>query len=107
GCERGRIDVLLEDEALAEAVALELEVAVEELELLPQRLRGTVAAREHGAQEVAEAREHALGPVRVVAQRGRDRVQRVEEEVRRELRLQRAEACLRERALELRPPHGL
>ena len=82
-------------QAVAEARALDVEVAVEELKLLPERhlLRGRRVERQ--AQEVAEPRDHLVGRVRVGVDERGDGVQGVEEEVRVELHLQSLQLRLR------------
>ena len=63
--ERLRIDEDLGGEPVVEARALDVEVAVEKLQLLaqPDLLRGGVVERE--AQEVAELRDHVIGGLRI------------------------------------------
>ena len=77
------------------------QVAASELELAPQRHLGGVALIERVAEQLGEARDHALGGGRVVGDQRRDGVQRVEQEVRLQLLAQRVELRLGEMALEL------
>ena len=87
-------------EAVLEARLLDREVALQELQLLAQRDVRPPRVLQRDPQEVRELQDHALGRVRLRLQERRDRVQRVEQEVRLELHLQRAELGLRELGLE-------
>jgi hypothetical protein len=100
--EGARIYVHPGGEAVAEADALDFEVAGEELQLLLERdfLRAGVLQGE--AEEVAEPRDHAVGALRVGVDEGRNRVQRVKEEVGLELHLQGLQLRVRELRFELR-----
>ena len=72
-------------------------------ELARQRHLLRVHVGEHRAQQVAEARQRLLGLLALLlAHQHHDGVQRVEQEVRLQLRLERAEARLRHLGLELR-----
>jgi hypothetical protein len=95
-------------EAAAEARLLDGDVAPQQLQFRGER--HFLAAADRFAQEHAQARDHLLGGVRVLVNQLGDRVQRVEEEVRLELRAQELEPGvgqdrLQPRRLELaRPP---
>ena len=84
-------------ETILEARLLDLEVLLQELELLLQRHSGRARSRERHPEQVAQPADHPVGRFRLVHQR-RDRVQRVEEEVRVELRLEGLQAGLASRA---------
>jgi hypothetical protein len=81
-------------QAVREAHLLDRQVALQELQLLPQRDLGLLAAQQRHAQQVAQARQHAVGRVRVLVDQRRDRVERVEQEMGLQLHRQRQQARL-------------
>ena len=74
----------------------------QEVDLVLERHLLRADAIERQAQQVAQLRQHLVGGVDVAVHQRRDRVQRVEEEVRVELPLQRFELRLGEPGLQLR-----
>jgi hypothetical protein len=92
----------LQREPVAEADVLDLEVAVQDLELLAQR-HDLLPVIERQPQQVAEQREHAHHTLPLALHRHhRDRVQRIEQEVRVQLHAQRVEIRPRQARLEAR-----
>jgi len=82
-------------EPVAEPGLLEVEVALDRLQLLGERGELTVAA-EGVAGEVGELQQQLASPFRVGPHEGRDRGQRVVDEVRADLRPQRTDLGLHE-----------
>ncbi len=95
-------DVDGDAQPVAEAEGHDLEVALQEVELRLERhfLRADVLERH--AEQIAQRRDHRIGAADVLVHERRDRVQRVEEEVRLQLHAQHVELRLRETRLELR-----
>ena len=89
-------------EPVGEARLLDVQVAAQELELLLQRHFLDADRRQRHAEQVAQLRQHLVGGVGVAVDQRRDRVQRVEQEVRVELPFQHFELRLRQPRLELR-----
>ena len=89
-------------EPVAEAQAHDLDVALQEVELRLERhfLRADVLQRH--AEQIAQRRDHRVGAAHVLVHQRRDRVQRVEQEVRLQLHAQHLQLRLREPRLELR-----
>ena len=83
-------DAAVDDEVVAEARLLELEVRLDVPHLVGERdeLRGLA---QRGAAVLGERRDQMPRLVRLRADKRRDRVERVEEEVRLDLRLQGGE----------------
>src|SRR5215217_7565484 len=76
-------------ESILKTDTLDLEVAVQKLDLLLECDFHRAGVLERQAQEVAEAREHFAGAVSVFAQQSRDGMQGIEEKVRVNLHLKR------------------
>ena len=76
-------------ESVGEPSSFDFQVAFEKLELLREWDLLDSHIFKGQPQQVAEARNHHFGSVRIVMHQGRDRVQGVEEKVRIELHLQR------------------
>ena len=95
GVERLGIDVEPDRQAILEARLLDLEVLLQELQLLLQRDARRARAVERQAEQIAQAADHAIGAVGIGVHERRDRVQRVEEKVRLQLGLERAQPGLR------------
>ena len=89
-------------ETVAEARLLDLEVLGQEVELLLERHFLHADASQREAQQVAEPRQHRVGGVDVAVHQRRDGVQRVEQEMRLQLPLQRLQLRLDQPRLELR-----
>ena len=89
GVQRVFLDVVANDEAIGEAGALDLEILPEELDLGLERSLLLPEAFQAETQQVAQADERAVGGINVAVHQGRDRVERVEEEVRVQLLLER------------------
>ena len=89
-------DVHHDRQPVLQARLLDLEVGLEKGELLAQRHLLRLLVLEGGAQEVAEAGDHSPGGLRFGGDERRDRVQRVEEEVRLQLHLERLQPRLGE-----------
>ena len=89
--ERVRLHVEHNGQTIPEARLFDLQVLREEIELLLQRhfLHADVLQRH--AQQVAQLRDHVVGGIDVAVHQRRDRVERVEQEVRLQLPLQRLE----------------
>ena len=102
GVERLGIDLELDRQAILEARLLDLEVLLQELQLLLQRDAGRAGAIERQAQQIAQAADHAIGGVGIRVHERRDRVQRVEQEMRLQLGLERAQPRLDQTRFELR-----
>jgi hypothetical protein len=97
--------------AVAEADLLDLEVEAEHVALLGEGAGGRLARLERAAQQLGELDDHRVRARRVGPHHPRDRVERVEEEVRPQLHAQRLEPRLAElrghlRRLELARAHG-
>jgi hypothetical protein len=106
GVEGLGLDVELDRQTVGESRLLDLEILAEELELLlePHFVAADLLERE--AEQIAQARERAVGLLDVLVHQRRDGVQRVEEEVRVELLLQRRELRFDQPGLELRRSTG-
>ena len=89
-------------QAIAEARPLDLEVLVDEIELVLERHHLRADAIERQPQQVAEPRQHRVGGVDVAVHQRRDRVERVEQEVRVQLPLQRLQLRFGQAGLQLR-----
>ena len=100
--ERVGLDVEADDEAIGEARLLDLEVLCEEVELGLERDFLLAELLERQAQQVAQPHQRPVGGLDVAVHQRRDRVQRVEQEVRVQLLLQRLELRLDQPGLELR-----
>ena len=85
-----------------EAQALDGDVAIRELQFLAQRNAYVAAGLEHDAQQIAQ-RNHRGQGTSILGQpyQCRDRVERIEQEVRLQRARQHVEPCLRELALQL------
>ena len=92
-------------ETILEARLFDVEVLLQEVALFLQRDDGLAAAIEGDAQQIAQAADHAIGRLGIAVHERRDRVQRVEEEVRVQLRLQRLQPRLDDLRFELRRAH--
>jgi hypothetical protein len=94
-------DVILDLQPVLEADALDLEVAADEIQFALERVHRLLAVLQRAAQELAEAGDDVLGLAgAVVADEAGDGVERVEQEVRVQLHLQRVEAGAHEAGLE-------
>jgi hypothetical protein len=104
GIERRRVDVVYDVQTLAKARLLNLEIRVDELELLAKR--DIARPREHGghAQQVTQARDHAIGARRIHVNELRDDVKGVEQKMRIELRPEDLELRPRELRLQTGRP---
>ncbi len=100
--ERLGLHVEAHDQAIGEARLLDLEVLRQEVELRLERDFLLADVLERQPQQVAQPHERAIGGLDVAVHQRRDGVQRVEEEVRVELLLERLELGLDEPRLELR-----
>jgi hypothetical protein len=89
-----------------EAQHLDLQVRVDEPELVLQRRLLAARDGERGAEEGGECRDRGVGLRRVGVDEARDRVQRVEQEVRVELEPERLQPRRRELRLQGRPEDG-
>src|SRR5262249_52408640 len=85
------VDVEDRTQTIREARLLNSQVLAHEIELLRQRDFGRAMTRQGPAQHVAELLDDPSRRLVAVADQHRDGVQRVEEEVRIELRLERLE----------------
>src|SRR5204862_6260904 len=81
---------------ILESDLLDLEVTANELELFVERDFLIEIAVERQAEKLAESREHCIGGFDVAVHQRRDRVQRVEKEMRLELHLERLQLRARE-----------
>src|SRR5688500_9803567 len=88
------LDVEYHRQTIAEARLFDLQVLREEIELLLQRHFLHADALQRHAQQIAQARDHRIGGFDVAMHQRRDRVERVEEEVRLHLPLQGMESSL-------------
>ena len=79
-----RVDAHLQP--ILEAHALEIEVLLRERELVVEAHFARVVGGERRAQQIAEIADRFLGEPRILAHEGRDRVERVEQEVRPQAR---------------------
>ena len=95
------IDVQRELQPIGHAHVHELEVRADQLELLAERRGRLVQARHGGAQVGDQAAQHGGGLRRSRVDQRLHVGQRVEQEVRRDLRLQQAQARVERLALEL------
>ena len=90
-------------ESIAEARSLQFDIALHERGLLCQRGRMLAPSVYRGAQQLAQLEQHRQGTIaRPGPNQSRDRVQRVEQEVRLDLQAQRVELCANEVRLETR-----
>src|ERR1043166_4984710 len=96
------IDANIGRESILKTNPLNLEVAVQELDLLLKCDLHRTGVLECQAQEVAETRDHLAGGLCVPVQQGRDRMQRIKKEVRMNLHLQRFQLRLHELSAKLR-----
>jgi hypothetical protein len=101
GSDIGR-DCHLDVEAVAEARVKEGEIRVEQLEFVGERMLGAIAGPQRGVQQRRELAKEGVGAHRIVVNARRDRVQRVGEEVRLQLRSQRLQLAGDERLRERR-----
>ena len=104
--ERVRVDVLDDTKAFAETQVLERQIGAHEPELLLEWhfLAALTIHVEHVAQQRRELLERALAVSRIDPHERRDGVQRVEQEVRIELRTQRAQLGVDLQRLRARRP---
>ena len=100
--ERLRLDVEADDQPIGEARLLDLEVLREEIELRLERDFLAARVLERHPQQIAEAHQGPVGGLDVAVHQRRDRVQRVEQEVRLELLLQRRHLRFDQLRFELR-----
>ena len=102
--DRRRIDVEMRAQPVLEAHLLDLEIELQRLDLLRERdLRGRLVDQ-RVAQEGGQPRQHRIGALGLLQQhQGRDRVQRVEQEMRVELIAQHRQLGGRRLAFE---PHA-
>src|SRR5215470_14990716 len=100
-----RLDVHLGDEPVLEADLLDAQVAIEQVQLVAERDQLRVVLLQDPAEELAQLREGADRGTRLAGadERGHG-VEGIEEEVRPELHLQRAEMGPRQLGLQLRGP---
>src|SRR4029453_16465550 len=91
-------------ETIAVPRALDRQVRVEKLQLALERYLLNVRGLEGPSQELGQLRKHQIRRLDVLTHQSGDRVQRVEEEVRVKLHLQRLDLRMRQRGLELRRP---
>ena len=97
--EDGGIDVDRDAEPIAEARLLDRQIRLQDLDLLFDADFLRVRPEAH-SQQVAQSIDHDVGRLDVAPHQARDRVQRVEQEVRLELPLQRLELRLGEARLQ-------
>ena len=90
-----------------EAQHLDLQVCIDEPELVLQRRLLTARDGERGAEERGECRDRGVGLRRVGVHEARDRVQRVEQEVRVQLKPERLQPRRRELRLQGRLKDGV
>ena len=76
-------------QAVAESLARDLEIRLEDGELLLELDLALLSAPKHLAQEIAQVRQHGVGGGWVALNQRRDALQRVEQKVRLQLRRQR------------------
>jgi hypothetical protein len=89
---RPRIDLEMRPQPVLEAHLLDLEIELQRLHLLRHRHLAGRLVDQRVAQEGGQPRQHRIGPLGLLQQhQGRDRVQRVEQEVRVELVAQHRE----------------
>ena len=81
-------DAKVDGKTIPEARILDLQIAVEDLELFLQRDLRAIFQIERHAEQVAEADDHGIGGGGIVVDQLGDGVQGVEEEVRLELHAQ-------------------
>ena len=107
GRARAGLDAERHLESIAEASLLDRDVMIEQLQLLLQRHQRTAFPAERMTQQLAQARDHAVGLLGVLEHERRDRMQRVEEEMRLQLAGQRVEPRLHQLTLEPRGADGV
>ena len=83
---------------------LDIQIIVDEIELLLQRHKGFMLAQQP-PQNIAQLDDHTAGHVRIVANQRRNRVQRIEQKMRIDLRGQRVHARLEQQLLVLLEIH--
>ena len=93
------VDVERDDQPVAEARALDVEIVVEENELLAQR-HLVLLFIEAATQQRSEPNDHRARARRVLEREDRDRIERVEQKMRPQLRAERVELRASELALE-------
>ena len=96
----------MDAESILKPRLLDLQVFLEKLELFVEHDAGGIRPREGDTEQIAQAADHPVGGVRLGMNQRRDRVKRVEEEVRVQLRFERLQPCLREARFELRGADG-
>ncbi len=101
----GRVDPILDAQPIAEVHLLDVEIRAQILELLGQLdfLHADLAQRD--AEQIAEPLDHRVRLLRIAMDERRDRVQRVEQEMRMQLLLQRLQLRFHQPRLEPRRPH--
>src|SRR5262249_41674287 len=100
--ERVGFDRHADSETILEARLFDVEVLLQELGLFLQRHLRLAAAIERDAEQIAQPADHSVGGIRIAVHERGNGVQRVEQEVRVQLRLERLEARLDDLRLELR-----
>ncbi len=99
--ERVRLHVEHYGQTIPEPGLFDLQILREEIELLLQRDLLDADVLERDAQQIAQLGDHVVGGIDVAVHQRRDRVERVEEEMRLQLPLQRLQLSLDEMGLEL------
>ena len=92
----GGLDLELRLEPISKTNLLNFEVATHEFHFFLERDQLLLRMIESQAQKIAEAGDHAAGFRRIFEDERRDRVERVEKEMRVQLHLEGAELRLRE-----------
>src|SRR5581483_823123 len=103
--ERYRVEFLYDFQlVMAEAGDFDVEIVVEKLELLAQG-NERVALAQQPSQDIAESYDHQPRRIGIRAHQRRNRIQRVEQEVRIDLALQRLHARLQKQSFLLLQLH--
>ena len=102
---RGDVDAILDPQPIAEVHLLDVEIRAQVFELLRELdfLDADLAQRD--AQQIAQPLDHQVGLFRIAMDQRRDRVQRVEQEVRMQLLLQRLQLRFHQPRFETRRSH--
>src|SRR5690242_17188260 len=100
GIHRSWIDLIVNRQPILKPCLLDFEILLQKLQFLLKRHARGIRSRERDAEQVGEATDHSIGGVWLrVNQRG-NCVQRVEQKVRVELRLERLQSRFGQSRLE-------
>src|SRR5439155_6387230 len=94
--EGGGFDTLFESEAVAQSRLLDLNVAFEESQVFAERNLLAIRLTQGQPQQLAERGQRLLSGTRVTAEQSGHSIERIEQEMRLQLRLERMQSCARQ-----------